>query len=66
MGLGSSVPAMADPGPPNQATNGDDRVGEVEECVDDDRVAFVAAGQAGEGVLPSVGGRFEQASSGGT
>ena len=45
---------MGGPGPAEQATDGDDRIGEVEEGVDDGRAAFVAAGEAVEGVLPGV------------
>jgi hypothetical protein len=35
----------------NQAADGDDCVGEVEDGVDDERVAFVAADEATEGAL---------------
>src|SRR5205085_12672598 len=52
---GSGVPAVEGPGFADQATYGDDRVGKVEECVDDEFAAFVAALQAVEGVVPGVG-----------
>ena len=39
----------------DEATDGDDGVGEVEEGVDDVFVALVAALQAVEGVVPGVG-----------
>lgn len=38
----------------DEATHGDDGVGEVEERVDDDLAAFVAALQPVEGVVPGV------------
>jgi hypothetical protein len=43
------------PGAADQATDGDDRVGEVEEGIDDDLAAFVAAGEPTEGVVLGVG-----------
>jgi hypothetical protein len=43
------------PGPSNQATQGDDRVGEVEKGVDDGGAPLVAVGESVEGVLPGVG-----------
>jgi hypothetical protein len=51
---GAFVPAVGCPGSSDQATDGDDRVGEVEEGIDDGGAAFVAAGEAVEGVLPGV------------
>jgi hypothetical protein len=45
-----SRPCLSD-----EATHGDDRVGEIEEGVDDGGPALVAAGEAVEGVLPGVG-----------
>src|SRR3954454_2998470 len=45
---------MGGPGPPDQATHGDDRVGQVEEGVDHALAAFVAALQPVEAVVPGV------------
>jgi hypothetical protein len=53
--FGAGVPAVGGPGAADQATDGDDRVGEVEEGIDDDLAAFVAAGEPTEGVVPGVG-----------
>jgi hypothetical protein len=39
----------------DQATDGDDRVGEVEESVDDALAPFGAAGESAEGLVPGVG-----------
>src|SRR6266571_8318930 len=50
----SGVPPVRGPGPTNQATHGDDRVGEVEERVDDQLATFVAALQPVERVFPGV------------
>jgi hypothetical protein len=52
--VGPGVPSVGDPGPPDQAADGDDRVGEVEERVDDLLAAFVAALQPVEAVVPGV------------
>src|SRR5277367_1995343 len=52
---GSAVPSVGDPCLPDQATDGDDRVGEVEERVDDVLVSLVAALQSVEAVVPGVG-----------
>jgi hypothetical protein len=49
------VPAVSRPCLPDQATHGGDRVGEVEEGVDDGGTPLVAAGEPVEGVLPGVG-----------
>ncbi|OLM09374.1 hypothetical protein Ae706Ps2_6474c [Pseudonocardia sp. Ae706_Ps2] len=46
---------MRGPGLPDQATECDDGVGEVEERVDDGFAAFVAALQPVEAVVPGVG-----------
>src|SRR5690606_34942265 len=43
--LRAVVPAVGGPGLAEQATDGDDRVCEVEEGVDDGRAALVAAGE---------------------
>jgi hypothetical protein len=40
---GPAFPSVGDPGLPDQAADGDDRVGEVEEGVDDILVSLVAA-----------------------
>src|SRR5215207_9155667 len=52
---GSGVPAVRDPGLADEATDGDDRVCEVEERVDYGLAAFVAALEPVEGVVPGVG-----------
>jgi hypothetical protein len=49
------LPAVGDPGAPDEVTDGDDGVGEVDERLDDCGPSFVAAGQASEGVVPGVG-----------
>lgn len=49
------VPAVGGPCPSDQAAHGDDRVGEVEEGIDDVDLALVAPGNAVKGVLPGVG-----------
>src|SRR3981189_3266006 len=46
---------MSGPGLSDEATQGDDGVGEVEEGVDDDRSPFVATLQPVEAVVPRVG-----------
>lgn len=48
-------PSGGGPGAANEATDGDDRVGQVEERLDDACTPFVAARQPGEGVVPGVG-----------
>lgn len=48
----------------DEATDGDDRVGEVEEGFNDAASSFVAACQSVEGVLPGVGA-FDMPSPGG-
>jgi hypothetical protein len=53
--FGAGVPAVGGSGAADQATDGDDRVGEVEEGFDDGLPPFVAAGEAVEGVVPGVG-----------
>jgi hypothetical protein len=42
------------PGSADQATDGGDRIGQVEEGVDGSGAAFVAAGEPVEGVLPGA------------
>ena len=49
------VSAVGRPRLSAQATHGDDRVGEIEEGVDDGGSPLVAAGEPVEGVLPGVG-----------
>ena len=51
---GSCVPPVEGPGLPDEATHGDDRVGEVEEGVDHVFLAFVAALQPVERVVPGI------------
>lgn len=51
---GSGVPSAGGPCLADQGTDGDDRVGEVEERVDDVFAAFVAALQPVEAVVPGV------------
>src|ERR1017187_6532348 len=51
---GPGVPSLGGPGLADEATDGNDRVGEVEEGVDDVLVPFVAALQAVEGVAPGT------------
>ena len=51
---GSVVPSVEGPGLSDEATYGDDRVGEVEEGVDHVFVAFVAALQPVERVVPGI------------
>src|SRR2546430_340263 len=51
----AGVPPVSDPCLANQATDGDDGVGKVEERVDDVLVALVAALQPAEGVVPGIG-----------
>jgi hypothetical protein len=51
---GPGVPAVGGPCLPDQATDGDDRVGEAEERVDDLLAPLVAALQPVEGVVPGV------------
>src|ERR1700756_5595956 len=53
--LGTGVPPVGDPCLPDQATDGDDRVGEVEERVDDLLAALITALQPVEGVVPGIG-----------
>ncbi len=55
VGGGSCIPAVGGPGTADQATDGDDRVGEVEEGFDDVDPPFVAPREPVEGVLPGVG-----------
>ena len=50
----AGVPSVEGPGLPDEATYGDDRVGEVEEGVDHVFFAFVAALQPVEGVVPGI------------
>src|SRR5215203_3300943 len=52
---GSGFPAVGDPRPADEATDGDDGVGEVEERVDHLLPAFVAALQPVERVVPGIG-----------
>ena len=52
---GPGVPSVEGPCLADQAADGDDRVGEVEERVDDLLAALVAALQPVEGVVPGVG-----------
>src|SRR3954454_7010536 len=52
--LGSSVPAVRRPRLADKATDSDDRVGEVEERVDDDFPPLVTALESVEGVVPGV------------
>src|SRR2546430_1295578 len=47
-------PPVGDPCLPDEATDGDDGVGEVEERVDDFLAPLVAALEAVEGVMPGV------------
>lgn len=51
---GSGLPSVGGPYLADQATDGDDRVGQVEERVDDVFAAFVAALQPVEAVVPGV------------
>jgi hypothetical protein len=51
---GSGFPAVGDPRPADEATDGDDGVGEVEERVDHLLPAFVAALQPVERVVPGT------------
>ena len=51
----AGVPPVEDPCLTDEPAECDDRVGEVEEGVDDVLVAFVAALQPVEGVVPGVG-----------
>ncbi|GGJ71785.1 hypothetical protein GCM10010121_097980 [Streptomyces brasiliensis] len=46
--LGTGSPAVGGPGSADQTTDGDDRVGEVEEYLDDADAPFVAAGESVE------------------
>src|SRR4051794_39144915 len=52
---GSMFPAVGGPGLPDEATDGDDRIGEVEVGVDHACAAFVAALEPVEAVVPGVG-----------
>src|SRR5215475_1602028 len=51
---GSGVPPVGNPCLPDKATDGDDRVGKVEERVDDLFAPLVAALQPAEAVVPGV------------
>lgn len=53
-GVGAFLPAVGGPCLPDQATDGEDRVGEAEDCVDDSGAPLVAAGEPAESVLPGV------------
>src|SRR5260370_12617743 len=53
--LRGGVPPAGCPSLPHEATDGDDRVGEVEVRVDDGLVPLVAALQPAEAVVPGAG-----------